>query len=52
MPITMDEKFQSRPATGGENAQTELIYILRGSDDEIALKAALVGSTPAFGTTG
>jgi hypothetical protein len=48
MPITMDEKFLSRPATGGENAQTELIYILRGSDDEIALKATLVGGTPLW----
>jgi len=45
MAITIDEKFQSRPATGGENAQTDLIYILRGSDDEVALKAALVAAT-------
>lgn len=45
MPITLEEKFQSRPATGGENAQTDLIFVLRGSDDEIALKAALVAGT-------
>lgn len=48
MSITIDEKFQSRPATGGENAQTDLIFILRGSDDEIALKAALVTGTPLW----
>jgi hypothetical protein len=46
MSISVVEKFQSRPATGGENAQTDLIFILRGSDDEIALKGALVASTP------
>lgn len=46
MAITLAEKFQSRPATGGENAQTDLIFILRGSDDEVALKGALVAATP------
>ena len=40
MPIIVEEKLLSRPATGGDNAQTDLLFILRGSDDEIALKAA------------
>lgn len=46
MPVTMVEKYLSRPSSGGDNPSCELIYILMGSDDEVALKAALEAGTP------
>ena len=48
MPITVAEKWDSREGTQGEGASTDLLYIIRGTDDDAEAKSALVAESPAF----
>ena len=41
MPITVVEKWESRRHVEGENASTELVYLIAGTDDDLAAKTAL-----------
>jgi hypothetical protein len=46
MPITVEEKYDSRQSTTGSNAQVTLTYIASGSDDDLAIKAAVEAFAP------
>ena len=47
MPITVTEKFDSRPAADGDNPSAELKYVVEGTSDEQQALAALESGTPA-----
>ena len=46
MPITIDEKFDSRETTIGENSSIELLYVIRGTDDDVIVKAVIAAVSP------
>ena len=46
MPITVEEKYDSRQSTTGDNAQVTLTYIASGSDDDLAIKSAVENFAP------
>jgi hypothetical protein len=46
MPITVEEKYDSRQSTTGSNAQVTLTFIAHGSDDDLAIKAAVEDFAP------
>ncbi len=46
MPPLIDEKFDSRITTTGPSASIELKYIIRGSDDDVVITAALDAEAP------
>ena len=46
MAITVDEKFESRESMTGPNAWIERVYVIRGTDDDIAAKDALGSASP------
>jgi hypothetical protein len=46
MPITVEEKFESRQVTMGTNPSAELRYTVRGTDDDVAARVALEGASP------
>jgi len=48
MAIEVLEKFESRESATGDNASVELIYIIKGTDDDIAAKDALGSAAPAL----
>ena len=43
MPITVREKFESRP---GSDDEVELIFVIEGTDDDAAARAALASEAP------
>ena len=45
MPITIDEKFDSREATISEDPSTELLFVVQGTDDDAMVKAVLAALT-------
>ena len=47
MPITVTEKFDSRPAADGDNPSAELKYVVEGTSDEQQALAAIESDTPA-----
>ena len=47
MAIVVEEKFDSRALNTGNNATAELTYLVSGTDDDIAAKAALAAAAPA-----
>ena len=47
MPITIDEKFDSREATESESPTTELLYVVQGTDDDLQVKALVAATSPA-----
>ena len=47
MPITVSEKFESRRSTKGENPSAELVYTVRGTNDDLAARAAAEAESPA-----
>jgi len=47
VPITVTEKFDSRPAADGDNPSAELKYVVEGTGDEQQALAALESDTPA-----
>src|SRR5918912_595539 len=46
MPITIDEKFDSREATESDYSTTELVYVVQGTDDDLAVKALVAATAP------
>lgn len=48
MPITVYEKWESRETTEGENPSVDLIYIIRGTNSDLAAKRALATAAPAL----
>jgi len=46
MSIVVEEKFDSRSLTTGNNAVAELTYLISGTDDDVAAKAALSAAAP------
>ena len=46
MSITVEEKYDSRQSTTGDNAQVTLTYIASGSDDDLAIKSAVENFAP------
>ena len=48
MPITVHEKWESRESTEGESPSIDLIYIVRGTADDLAAKAALAAASPVL----
>jgi len=47
VPITVSEKFESRRSTKGENPSAELVYTVRGTDDDLAARSAAESESPA-----
>jgi hypothetical protein len=48
MPVAVLEKWESRETTEGESPSIDLIYIVRGTDDDLAAKAALFSASPVL----
>jgi hypothetical protein len=48
MPITVHEKWESRETTLGENPSITLVYIVRGTTDDLAAKTALIAASPVL----
>jgi len=46
--ITVEEKFDSRNVTSGENATAELRFVIRGTTSDIEARVALEDATPIF----
>jgi hypothetical protein len=44
MPVTVAEKFASR---AGDNSSIDLLYVVSGTDDDVAARTALASSAPA-----
>jgi hypothetical protein len=48
MAITVHEKWNSRETTEGESPLVDLIYIVRGTADDLAAKTALAAASPVL----
>ena len=48
MPIAVHEKWESRETTEGDSPSVDLIYIVRGTDDDLAAKSALAAVAPVL----
>ena len=48
MPVTIDEKFDSREATESESPTTELLYVVQGTDDDLVVKSLVDATAPAL----
>ncbi|MFN9374722.1 MAG: hypothetical protein ACK6D3_22775 [Planctomycetaceae bacterium] len=48
MPITVTEKWDSRPTNGGEQPSIELWFVIDGTDDNMAAHAAMVDYSPGL----
>ena len=46
MPVTVEEKFESRTSTTGPNASVELVYTARGSNDDLEVKTEIESVSP------
>jgi len=46
VPVTVEEKFESRLVTTGQNASAELRYVVRGTNDDVEARTALVNASP------
>lgn len=46
MPITIDEKFDSRAATESDSPVTELLFVVQGTDDDSVVKGLLAATSP------
>lgn len=46
MPITVEERFDSRRSASGQGAYAELLYLIKGTDDDSAVQSALSGQAP------
>ncbi len=47
MPVECVEKFESRQVTTGQNPSVELRYVIRGTNDDIEARNALLAGSPA-----
>lgn len=48
MAITVHEKWESRETTVGESPSIDLVFIIRGTDDDLAVKSALAAASPVL----
>lgn len=48
MSVEVVEKFESRLVTTGANPSVELRYTIRGTDDDVEARNALVANSPAL----
>jgi len=48
MAVTVHEKWESRETTEGESPSIDLVYIVRGTDDDLTAKAALASAAPVL----
>ena len=46
MPITIDEKYDSREATVSESSTVELRYVVQGTNDDVLVKAIVAATSP------
>ena len=46
MPITIDEKFDSRAATESEDPTADLIYVVQGTDDDVQVRSLVAATAP------
>jgi len=46
VPITVEERFESRQVTMGTNPSAELRYNIRGTNDDVAARVALEAASP------
>ena len=46
MPITIDEKFDSREATVGESPTAQRLYIVQGTDDDLLVQSLVAATAP------
>lgn len=47
MPVTIDEKFDSRESTEGvESPSVDLLYVVQGTDDDVTVKATVEATIP------
>ncbi len=47
MAVSVVEKLISRDSTDADTSQVELLYVVSGTDDDLAAKQALAGTAPA-----
>jgi len=48
MAVTVHEKWESRESTEGESPSVDLIYIVRGTDNDLSAKTALALASPVL----
>jgi len=48
MAITVHEKWESRETTVGESPSIDLVFIIRGTDNDLAAKTALAAASPVL----
>ena len=49
MPVTIDEKFDSRESTVGiESPSVDLMYAVQGTDDDATVRATVESTIPAI----
>ncbi|MEW6249190.1 MAG: hypothetical protein AB1716_00960 [Planctomycetota bacterium] len=48
MPIECVEKFESRQVTTGQNPSVELRYVIRGTNEDVEARTALLAGSPAM----
>lgn len=48
MPVTVWEKFGSRESTEGDSPSVDLLYVVKGTDDDIEAKTALATASPVL----
>ena len=46
MPVTVEEKWDSRETTLGDGASVDLRFVIRGTDDDVAAHANLLAVSP------
>ena len=46
MPVTIEEKIESRQSTTGQNASVDLVYTVRGTDDDLVVKSTADTNSP------
>ncbi len=48
MTVTVEEKWESRETTLGDGSSVDLLYIIRGTDDDVTAHADLLATAPVF----
>lgn len=48
MPVTVEEKWDSRETTISEDSSVELRYIIRGTDDDAVANSNLLSASPVL----
>ena len=46
MPVTIDERYRSRPGTEGESPTAELHFVVQGTDDDLVVRNLLAATAP------